>query len=51
MDMSEIGIKTKPKTKGIGVFFCTLTLVSTRIGGGLVGVPYATDILGYFFSV
>lgn len=34
-----------------GVFFTMLTLVSMRIGGGMVGVPYATDILGYVFAV
>jgi len=28
-----------------------LTLVSTRVGGGVVGVPYATDLLGYVFSL
>ena len=28
-----------------------LTLMGTRIGGGVVGVPYATDILGYVFSL
>ena len=44
-------MKVEPEAKGIGIFFCMLTLISTRIGGGLVGVPYATDILGYFFSV
>mmetsp|Transcript_5008 Transcript_5008/g.4799 ORF Transcript_5008/g.4799 Transcript_5008/m.4799 type:complete len:323 (+) Transcript_5008:7-975(+) len=43
--------KAKPTGGQNGVFFTMLTLVSMRIGGGLVGVPYATDILGYVFAL
>lgn len=36
---------------GVGIFFMMLMMMGTRIGGGLVGVPYATDRLGYVFAI
>ena len=31
---------------GTSVFMCTLTLIGTRIGAGIVGLPYAVQALG-----
>lgn len=37
--------------KGVSVFFCTLTLLGTRFGAGIVGIPYATKVVGYLFAI
>jgi hypothetical protein len=39
------------ENKGTGVFFMMMTLMSSRVGAGLVGVPYATDLVGYTFAL
>ncbi|CAI2364867.1 unnamed protein product [Moneuplotes crassus] len=35
------------KVAGIGVFMCALTLLGTRLGGGIVGIPGANKTIGY----
>jgi len=38
-------------SQGIGVFFCMLTLISTRIGGGVIGQPWASKEMGFTMSL
>lgn len=38
---------TNIKSAGVGVFMCMITLVGTRLGAGVVGVPYATQQVGF----
>lgn len=37
--------------KGVGVLFMMFTLLGTRLGAGIVGVPSATQKLGYVFAL
>lgn len=37
--------------KGVGVLFMMFTLLGTRLGAGIVGVPLATHKLGYVFAL
>ncbi|CAI2364604.1 unnamed protein product [Moneuplotes crassus] len=44
----EVVVVAKPqKAAGIGIFMCTLTLLGTRLGGGIVGIPGANKTIGY----
>ena len=45
----EVVVKgnTNIKSAGVGVFMCMITLVGTRLGAGVVGVPYATQQVGF----
>lgn len=36
---------------GVKPIFMTLTLMGTRMGGGVVGIPHATNQLGYVFAL
>ncbi|CAI2363784.1 unnamed protein product [Moneuplotes crassus] len=41
-------VKPQPqKMAGIGVFMCTMTLLGTKLGGGIVGIPAANKKIGY----
>ena len=42
---------TKAASKGVGVHMMVCTLLATRIGTGIVGVPYATLQVGFLFSL
>ncbi|CAI2366477.1 unnamed protein product [Moneuplotes crassus] len=39
------------ESKGVSVFFCMLTLISTRIGGGIIGLPFASQKMGFMMSL
>jgi hypothetical protein len=43
--------KSKTSQKGVGVHMMVFTLISTRIGMGIIGVPYATLQVGFLFSL
>ena len=40
-------IDAKTKVQGVGVLFCVLTMVGTKLGAGIVGLPYAVSKIGY----
>lgn len=42
---------TKASPKGVGVHMMVFTLLATRIGTGIVGVPYATLQVGFLFAL
>ena len=59
MDVSEhatslvVTKETEPVApqKGVSVLFMMLTLIGTRLAGGVVGVPIATLKVGYVFAL
>lgn len=48
--VSEQQVPASPP-KGVSVFFLALTLLGTRLGAGIVGIPYATKVVGYLFAL
>ena len=48
---SEVPPPIKAISQGVGVFFCMLTLIGTRMGGGIVGIPYATQQIGFYTAL
>lgn len=40
-------MSNSPKPAGVGVIMCTLTILATRLGGGIVGVPNSAKVVGY----
>ena len=45
-DKSSQFVDERLNPDGTSVFMCTLTLIGTRIGAGIVGLPYAVQALG-----
>ena len=53
-DIEEGNTNNLEKTKeviGVGVFVWMLTLIGTRMGGGIVGIPYATQQIGFLTAL
>ena len=50
---SQSNVQVKDKTKSnnklqsAGVFFCVLTLIGTKLGAGIIGLPFAVSKIGY----
>ena len=47
-DIETGPLKPPVKAAGVGVLACMLILIGTRMGGGMVGLPYATQKLGFY---
>ena len=39
--------KDNAKLQGVDVFFCIITLIGTKLGAGIIGLPYAVSKIGY----
>ena len=39
--------KDNANLQGVGVFFCIITLIGTKLGAGIIGLPYAVSKIGY----
>mmetsp|Transcript_1230 Transcript_1230/g.1241 ORF Transcript_1230/g.1241 Transcript_1230/m.1241 type:complete len:106 (-) Transcript_1230:79-396(-) len=50
-DIRQVPEEPNEPIKGVGVFVCTLTLLGTRMGGGIVGIPFATLQLGFVTAI
>ena len=49
---NKVEIQQAPsQLKGAGVFFWTLSLIGSRMGGGIVGLPFATQNIGFVTSL
>ena len=48
---STNNLETTKEVMGVGVFVWMLTLIGTRMGGGIVGIPYATQQIGFLTAL
>ena len=44
-------VPASTKAHGVGVFFWVLSLIGSRMGGGIVGMPFATQNIGFAVTV
>ena len=44
---SQDETQSNSKVQGIGAFFCIITLIRTKLGAGIIGLPYAVYKIGF----
>ena len=44
---SQNETQSNSKVEGVGVFFCIITLIGTKLGAGIIGLPFAIYKIGY----
>ena len=44
---SQNKAQSNSKVQGVSVFFCIITLIGTKLGAGIIGLPYAVYKIGY----